>query len=179
MLLRIASFELRQRLRMISTYVYFAIFFGIGFFWISLAGGAFPGASVDFGAGGKVLLNTPVSLLLLMMIAGYLGTIITAAIAGRATYKDIEHQTTSFFFTAPISKLDYLGGRFLGAFLCVMVIYPGVALGAAAAMRMPFIDATRIGPSMPMAYVAPYFTILLPNLVFTSSVFFALATLIR
>jgi ABC-2 type transport system permease protein len=57
MLLRIAWFELRQRLRMLSTYVYFAIFFGIGFFWICLAGGAFPNASVDFGAGGKVLLR--------------------------------------------------------------------------------------------------------------------------
>jgi ABC-2 type transport system permease protein len=179
MLLRIAWFELRQRLRMLSTYVYFAIFFGMGFFWICLAGGAFPSASVDFGAGGKVRLNTPLSLLLLMMLAGYLGTIITAAIAGRATYKDIEHQSTSFFFTAPISKAQYLGGRFLGAFLCVMVIYPGVALGAALAMKAPFIDATRVGPSMPMAYVSPYFTILLPNLVFTSSVFFALATLLR
>jgi ABC-2 type transport system permease protein len=126
-----------------------------------------------------VLLNTPLSLLLLMMVGGYLGTIITAAIAGRATYKDVEHQSTSFFFTVPISKAQYLGGRFLGAFLCVMVIYPGVALGAALAMNMPFIDATRVGPSMPMAYVSPYFTILLPNLIFTSSVFFALATLLR
>lgn len=178
-LLRIASFELRRRLRMLSTYVYFAIFFGIGFLWICIAGGAFTQASVDFGAGGKVMINSPVSLLSLMMIAGYLGTIITAAIAGRATYQDIDSNTTSFFFTAPISKLEYLGGRFLGAFLCVMVIYPAVAFGAAAAMPMPFIDATRVGPSTPMAYVVPYFTVLLPNLIFTSSIFFALATLLR
>ncbi len=179
MLLRIASFELRRRLRMLSTYVYFAIFFAIGFLWICIAGGAFTGASVDFGAGGKVMINSPTSLLLLMMIGGYLGTIITAAIAGRATYQDIDSGTTSFFYTAPITKLDYLGGRFLGAFLCVMVIYPGLGLGSALAMRMPFIDPTRVGPSMPMAYVAPYLVILLPNLVFTSSIFFALATLLR
>jgi ABC-2 type transport system ATP-binding protein len=37
----IACFELRRRLRMLSTYVYFAIFFAIGFLWICIAGGAF------------------------------------------------------------------------------------------------------------------------------------------
>ncbi|HEY2511413.1 MAG TPA: hypothetical protein VGI39_11180, partial [Polyangiaceae bacterium] len=179
MLLHIAGFELRRRLRMLSTYVYFAVFFGIGFLWMSLAGGAFPGASVDFGAGGKVFINAPLSLLFMTSIGGYLGTTLTAAIAGRATFQDVDHRTTAFFYTAPISKLDYLGGRYLGSFLAVMVLYPGLSLGAAAAMHSPLIDATRVGPGVSWAYLAPYLTILVPNLIFTSSIFFALATLLR
>jgi ABC-type transport system involved in multi-copper enzyme maturation permease subunit len=179
MLLRIASFELHKRLRMLSTYVYFAVFFGIGFLWMSVAGGAFPSATADFGAGGKIVVNAPFAVLLLTMLGGYFGTIITAAIAGRATFQDVEHDTTAFFYCAPISKLDYLGGRFLGAMGSVLLLYPGLGLGAWLATLMPFIDGTRVGPQLALAYLSPYFTILLPNLVFTTALFFALATLLR
>ena len=179
MLLRIAWFELRRRLRMLSTYVYFGIFFAIGFLWMLVAGGAFAHASVDFGAGGKVPINAPTGILFLMMIGGYLGTITSAAIAGRATFQDVDHRTTTFFFAAPISKLDYLGGRYLGAFLAVVVLYPGFTLGALAAEYSPFLDAGRVGPQSAAAYLQPYLTILLPNLIFTSSIFFTVATLLR
>ena len=179
MLLRIAWFELHRRLRMLSTYVYFAVFFALGFLWMSIAGGAFADASVDFGAGGKVPINAPEALLFLTMIGGYLGTITSAAIAGRATFQDVDHRTSAFFFAAPISKLDYLGGRFLGAFLSTLVLYPGISLGALAAEYAPFIDRTRVGPQIAAGYLAPYLTILLPNLIFTSAIFFALATLLR
>ncbi len=178
-LVAIASFELRRRLRMRSTYVYFGIFFVLGMLFTAIAGGCFPNAAVDFGAGGKVPANAPWSLLLLTMVGGYLGTMITAAIAGRATFQDVDHRTTSFFFTAPISKWDYLGGRYLGAFLSAAVLYPGIALGAFAATLLPSIDPTRVGPQRFAAYAQPYLTILLPNLVFTSAIFFALATLLR
>jgi ABC-type transport system involved in multi-copper enzyme maturation permease subunit len=178
-ILHIAWFELALRLRMLSTYVYFAIFFGIAFLFMSVAGGAIPQAAVDFGAGGKVPANSPFSILLFMMIGAYFGTITTAAIAGRATFQDIDHRTTAFFYTAPIRERDYLGGRYLGSLLTVLVLYPAFALGAFAATKMPFIDATRIGPNHLSAYVSPYLTILVPNLLFTSAIFFALATLLR
>jgi ABC-type transport system involved in multi-copper enzyme maturation permease subunit len=164
---------------MLSTYVYFAVFFGIGFLWMAIAAGAIPDATADFGAGGKVVANAPFAVLFLTMVGGYFGTIITAAIAGRATFQDVDHDTTAFFYCAPISKLDYLGGRFLGAIGSMLLLYPGLALGGWAATHMPFVDATRVGPDVAMAYVSPYFTILLPNLLFTTSIFFALATLLR
>jgi ABC-2 type transport system permease protein len=179
MILRIAWFELRRRLRMISTYIYFGIFFALGFLFMSIAGGAFTNASVDFGAGGKVFMNAPLSILLLTMLGGYLGTIIAAAIAGRSTFQDIDHRTTAFFFAAPVSKLDYLGGRYLGAFLSTVILYPGLTLGSWAASHSPFIDPSRVGPPIAGAYLMSYVTILLPNLLFTSAIFFMLATLLK
>jgi ABC-type transport system involved in multi-copper enzyme maturation permease subunit len=176
-LLRIASFEIQRRLRMISTYVYFAVFFVLGGFWMVLAAGGIPGATLDFGAGGKVFANAPYSILVLVMLIGFFGTVITAAVAGRATFQDIDHRTTSLFFTAPIRKIDYLGGRYLGALGSMLLVVPGIAVGAWVASHLPFLDATRIGPAVPYAYLAPYVTVLLPNLVLTSALFFALATL--
>ena len=62
MLIHIFAFELEQRLRRISTYVYFVVFFALGLLFALMSGGAFAEASVDFGTGGKVLVNSPYAL---------------------------------------------------------------------------------------------------------------------
>src|SRR5579862_4216132 len=111
----IIRFELGQRLRRVSTYVYFTVFFALGFFFLLLSGGAIPSASVDFGSGGKVLVNSPFALNLIITYCAFFGLVVSAAIAGQATYQDIDHNVTPFFFTAPITRSDYLAGRFLGA----------------------------------------------------------------
>jgi ABC-2 type transport system permease protein len=179
MLLRIAAFEVRRSLRSASTYVYCAIFFAIAFFWVTVAGGGVKGVNVDFGASAKVAANAPYAFGLLALLTGNFGTVITASFAGRATFQDVEHRTSPFFFTSPISKLDYLGGRWLGALLSALLLYPWIALGALAAAHGPFVDASRIGPDVALGYLAPYATILVPNLVLTTSLFFAMATLLR
>ena len=59
MLANIFLFELQQRLRRISTWVYFLVFFALGCLFTLMSGGAISGSSVDFGTGGKVLVNAP------------------------------------------------------------------------------------------------------------------------
>ena len=81
-----------------------------------MSGGAFSGASVEFGTGGKVLVNSPYALNSIITYISFFGIVITAAIAGQATYQDIDSNSAVFFYTAPITKFDYLGGRFLAAF---------------------------------------------------------------
>ena len=80
----IALFELRQRLRRISTYLYFLVLFALGFLFALIGGGAFPSVSLDFGTGGKVFINSPFSLNAIISFLSVFGVIITAAIAGQA-----------------------------------------------------------------------------------------------
>ena len=110
MLASIFLFDLQQRLRRLSTYVYFVVFFALGLLFTLMSGGAFANASVDFGTGGKILINSPYGLNSVITYISFFGIIITAAIAGQATYQDIDSNSTVFFYTAPITKLDYLGG---------------------------------------------------------------------
>ena len=83
-------FELQQRLRRLSTYVYFVVFFALGLLFTLMSGGAFSSASVDFGTGGKVLINSPYALNGVITYICFFGIVITAAIAGQATYQDID-----------------------------------------------------------------------------------------
>jgi ABC-type transport system involved in multi-copper enzyme maturation permease subunit len=175
----IAAFEVRTRLRRVSTYIYFAVFLAIAAFFVLAAGGALKGATVEFGTGGKVYVNSPYSICLLVGLISHFGISITAAIAGQATYKDIEHGAWPLFFTAPISKARYLSGRLLGAFAVMLLIYPAIGLGAWISAQLPWLEPSRVGPSIPWAYAQPYLILLLPNLVLTTALFFCMSTLLR
>jgi ABC-type transport system involved in multi-copper enzyme maturation permease subunit len=177
MVLTIAGFELRQRLRRISTYVYFLVFFGLSLLFANMAGGAIPQASVEFGTGGKVLVNSPYVLNIIITYITFFGIVVTAALAGQATYQDIDTHSTDLFYTAPITKFDYLGGRFLGSLATQLLVFSSVGLGAWVATLLPWIDRTRLGPQIALAYWIPYFISVLPNLIVTSAIFFSLAVL--
>lgn len=177
MVLTIAGFEVRQRLRRLSTYIYFLVFCGLSYLFTLMSGGAIPGATVEFGTGGKVLVNSPYALQAIITFITFFGVVVTAAIAGQATYQDIDSRSTDFFFTAPISKFDYLGGRFLGALAIQILIFAGVGPGAWLGSRMPWLDPTRLGPQNFAAYLQPYLILVLPNLVLLTAIFFGLAAL--
>jgi ABC-2 type transport system permease protein len=175
----IGRFELGQRLRRISTYVYFVVFFALGFFFVLVSGGAIPNATVDFGTGGKVLVNSPYALNVLITFCTFFGLVTTAAIAGQATYQDVDSNSTAFFYTAPITKLDYLGGRFLGALIVQAVIFSSVGLGVWAGVHTTWLDPTRLGPDRLSAYLLPYAILVVPNLLLTTAIFFAICALTR
>src|SRR5213075_1737027 len=79
----------------------------------------------------------------------------------------------------PISKAAYLGGRFVGALVVVLGIYTSIGLGLWLGSRMPWLDQTRLGPTRFAAYAMPYVTSIVPNLLFSGAIFFAVAALAR
>ena len=174
----IASFEFRSRLKLLSTWVYFAVFFALAMLWLAAAGGLFPSASISFGS-GKVAVNSPFGLAITTSILGIVGTTVMAAIMGRAVQQDFEYRTQTFFFTAPIDKAQYLGGRFLGALGVVLVVFSSIALGAFCATLLPGMDAERLGPNRWAAYLLPLLYIMLPNALLIGGVFFSLAASTR
>ena len=172
--LTIAGFEFRSRLKLVSTWIYFLVFFCLALLWIAAAGGLFKDANISFGS-GKVAVNSPFALAQTVAILGMFGITVMAAIMGRAVQQDVEYRTQSFFFTAPIGKLEYLGGRFVGAFGVLLVVFASVGLGAFVATLLPGMDAERLGPNRWAAYLLPYATVLLPNALVIGAVFFSLA----
>ncbi|MEO8485008.1 MAG: M1 family aminopeptidase [Betaproteobacteria bacterium] len=174
----IAAFEVRTRLKRLSTWVYFAIFFALAILWVAAAGGAIPGAIVSFGS-GKVWINSPFAIAQTVAFLGMAALTVIGAIMGRGIQQDAEYRTESFFHTAPISKLAYLGGRFTGAAVVLLVILSSIALGGFAGLFIPGIDPDRVGPVRLLPYVIPYLTILLPNLVVLGGLFFCLGALTR
>jgi hypothetical protein len=174
----IASFEFRSRLKLISTWVYFLVFFALAMVWFAAAGGLFASANVSFGS-GKVAINSPFGLAITITVLGIFGTTVIAAITGRAVQQDFEYRTQTFFFTSPIDKAQYLGGRFIGALGVVLVVFSSMALGAFCATYLPHMDAERLAPNRWSSYLLPMLIITVPNAILIGGVFFSLAAATR
>src|SRR5688572_12542684 len=179
MLREIAGFEIKQRLWSASTWIYFLVFLLLSYLLVIASAGAFQDVSMGMRAGGKVMINSPHTLATFIGLVSYFTILVIASISGQAIHQDVLHNTQSLFFTAPIRKSAYLGGRLLGALTVLLLISAGIGIGSFVGTLMPFIDRTMVGPNRVMAYLGPYLILVLPNLLFMSAAFFGMAAWLR
>jgi ABC-2 type transport system permease protein len=170
-------FEIRYRLLRPATYIYFAVF---------LIGAGLLGATdaVQVGGGSpNIHRNSPVTIANMMGLFTAFFMVITSALMSTPVYRDFEHDTHHLFFTLPISKLGYLGGRFAGSLVIALLVYTAVPLGLLAGSFIGSLagslEPDKIGPFRIDAYIQPFFTIILPNVLFCGAIFFSLASLSR
>ncbi|KQQ91978.1 ABC transporter permease [Massilia sp. Leaf139] len=176
-LFTIARFELRGRLRQVSTWVCFFAFVALTMLWTAAAGGVFKDTVVAFGS--RVLINGPRQVALSVAFLGCAAVVVTAAFMGRAVQQDFEHGMHHFFFSAPIPKYAYVFGRFLGAWLLLAFVFAAIPLGAWCGSLLPGIDPDRLGANGFPSYLNPWLFTLLPNLFIFGAIFFVLAALSR
>ena len=168
------TFELRFRFKSLSTYMYFLGWTAFSFLCV---------ASESFGpvgsGNGKVLLNGPYANTLDDIFAALFGIIVIAAIFGTSVLRDFQRDTYQILFTQPISKFAYLGGRWTGSFVTTVFAFSGMMLGTFLGTFAPWADHTRIAPNHLWMYLQPFLSILVVQIFFVGSAFFAVAALTR
>ena len=166
------SLELKQRFKSISTYVFFLIPFIMMFF---------TECARDFSPvpNGKVFLNGPWALTICFVQLTTFGAILISAIFGPSILRDFQQDTYPLLFTKPISKFDYLGGRWAGSFVISVLIFSGLIFGALAGGAMPWADKARIAPIHLWTYLQPFLSITVVQIFFLGSLFFCVAALTR
>ncbi|MHA4807109.1 ABC transporter permease/M1 family aminopeptidase [Flavitalea flava] len=174
MFFQIFLFEIKYRLRRPAFYLYF--FFIFIFSLISFANGALPLQEKEFiNAPGVMILFSSMLSLFLMLVS--------SAIMGTPLFRDIEYNTREYYLSYPITKAGYFWGRYLGSFLFVLLtgagIYLGAWLGTTLGPALGWTEARRYGPNPAINYLYPFLTIMLPNIFFTSSLFFGLVAIFR
>lgn len=175
----IFSFEVRRLMTSVSTYVYFIILFAASFFLALLAGGVLTGVKFMFG-GEKVFVNSP--LLIDTFFAGInnlIGLIIIVAMVGNAVLNDFKTNAYTMIFTTPVSKFDYLFGRFAGALFVSLLLLTAPAFGLMAGYASPWVNAARIEGFMLMPYINTYWQSIIPNALLFGAIFFAVSLIAR
>ena len=174
MFLEFFKFELKFRLKSISTYVYFAVWLAFSFLDV---------ASESFGpigyANGKVLLNGPYANTYNDIGISFFGIIIIAAIFGTSILRDFQRDTVQILFTKPIPKFAYLGGRWAGSFVTTVFAFTGLLFGEYFGTLAPWADHARIGPNYLVWYLQPFLSIVVFQIFFLGSAFFLVAALSR
>ena len=171
---QIFLFELRYRSKRPATWIYFFVFFLIGF--LSVATGSTP-------ASEKVMHNSPWVLASGNILFSMVGMLICSAIMGVPLYRDIEHGTRNYFFSFPITKGGYFWGRFSGSFFFVLFIGTGFSWGSLAGSvlgpALGWVVPERMGNYGLWNYFQPFFVFSIGNLLLASTIFFALVSLTR
>ncbi|AKQ65910.1 membrane protein, putative [Myxococcus hansupus] len=173
------TFELRRRVKMISTWVYAAVLATAAALMTLAIGAVFKGFSVASGP-ELVRVNSPHTVFNFTTSLAYFGLFMVAAVFGQAAYQDFGHNTWMLIFTKNVKKTPYLLGRFLGAYLfsavLMLAIIPGLLVGAAGVW---VVDADRLTSFRLATYLWPYVVGVWPTLFVAGAVFFTLAAVTR
>jgi len=173
MWLKILKFELKYRFKRPATYIYFAILFLLSFLAISTD-------VVQIGGGaGLVKENAPTTIATMMAILAAVFMMITSAVMGVAVLRDYEHDMASIIFTNPITKFDYLAGRFIGSFITLLFVFSGILIGFMLGEFMPWRDADKLLPFNLWNYLHPFLWFVIPSLFFSGAIFFVSGALTR
>ncbi len=113
------------------------------------------------------------------MYAALFGVIVIAAIFGTSILRDFQRDTYQILFTQPISKFAYLGGRWAGSFVTTVFAFSALMLGTFLGTFAPWADHTRIGPNYLWTYLQPFLSIIVVQIFFLGSAFFAVGALTR
>ncbi len=174
MFVKIFLFEVQNRLRRPAVYLYFLA--ALVFTVFTFSTGSLP-------VGEKEHINSPYLISLWCAGITMFMTLISSFVMGTPLYRDIEYNTKDYYLTYPITKAGYFWGRYLGSFLFMLFIGSAVIIGAYLGAKLgPAMGWTirdQYGPNNLSYYLYPFFTIAVPNLIFTSSLFFGLVALTR
>lgn len=174
MFTELIRFELACRLKKPGAYIYFLLLF---FFTVFLFTKGFLPLT------GNQHVNAPASIAQYYAGMTMMMLLVTSAIMGMPLFRDIAYNTGAFYFSFPISRSGYFWGRFGGSFLVLVFISlampAGIYLGTKLGPLLHCMEQGRYGPDNWRFYWVSYTVIVLPNLFFSSCLFFGLVALLR
>ena len=172
MLINIARFEFRYLLRNPLLWLTAAMSFAMVFFSMNLEGW-------ELGSEGGLFRNSAYATLRNSLMFTLMFMFVTTSFVANAVLRDDQTGYGPIIRSTPITKFEYVIGRFLGAYAiaaaCMLVVPVASLLGT----LMPWANPANLGPNRIADHLYAYFLIALPNLLTHSAIFFALATITR
>ncbi|MFT5210941.1 MAG: ABC-2 type transport system permease protein, partial [Flavobacterium sp.] len=173
MFLEMLKFELNYHRKQNLIYILSGVFFMLTFLATTTPNVQMVGGVSNLNINASYTILVSVSSLVLMSLFG------SIAFSANAIIRDFDLNTAEMFLTRPLSKFDYLYGRFFGSLFYAYIIYFAGMLGFLVGEFMPWLDPERIGPHSLDAYFYGTWLIAIPNLFLFSSMFFCIATVTR
>ncbi len=168
----IAGFELRYQLRNPVFWVSAIIFFLLGF-------GVAASANVSLGTPGQVAENAPYAITVALAIMSLFYLFVITSFVANAVVRDDQTGFGPMIRATPVGRTQFLAGRFLGGLAIAVLGYLALPLGIAIGAMMPWVDPETVRSSGFVAYAWPFAIIAIPNILLSSALLFALATITR
>ncbi|HWW25019.1 MAG TPA: aminopeptidase, partial [Caulobacter sp.] len=170
---KVAAFEFRYQARQPVFWVGVIIFFLLSF--LSVAAPQF----VQFGSTANVHKNAASVIASGNLTLALIYMFVTAAFVANIVVRDEDTGFDGILRSTPLTKFDYLYGRFAGAFTATALSFLAVPSGMALGAVMWWVDPDSVGPFVLNHYLFAYVVLALPSLLLTSATFFAVTTVTR
>ena len=171
-LLEIFRFEFVYQIRRASPWLYGLVLIGSAFLMLI-------GNYIHDAQEGYLLLNAPSIIAYTTVFCSLVWLLTAAAIAGEAAARDTQTKMDALIYTSPISKYEFLGGRFLAALVLNGLILLAIPFGIWISIYGNGVEPEILGPFNAAAYLTAYAFIALPNAFFATALQFSLATIKR
>lgn len=166
-------FEVRYWLRQPMVYIFLLILGLLPFF-------AVISDNVSIGGGiGNVHKNAPFVVYQFYGAMSFLAVLMVTAFVNGTAIRDFTSDTAQIIFSTPVSKRSYLVGKFLGSTFVACLPLLGVSLGVVLGSWWPSVDPLRLGPNLVLPHLEAFLVIVLPNVLFSAAIIFAVAVLMR
>ena len=172
MFLSIAGFELRYQLKN-------PVFWVAGLLFFLMTFGSVASDTIQLGSTANVHANSPGAITTTCLIFCIFFMFVSTAFVANVVVRDDDTGFGPILRATQLRKLDYLYGRFLGAFVAVALCFLFIPLAIIVGSVMPWVDPEKFGPLRLDAYLYVYAALVLPTLFLVSAGFFALATATR
>ncbi|WP_018478889.1 ABC transporter permease/M1 family aminopeptidase [Pontibacter roseus] len=169
---KIFHLEFTYGLRNVTTWLYFLVQLVLAFLWMI-------GNYIHDARDGYFMVNAPIVIGAVTVLCMVVWLLIGASVAGDAAARDVETRMYSLTYTAPASKAEYLGGRFLGALGLNFIILLGIPLGLLISLYFTGIEPEIMGPFRLGAYSTTFFYLILPNMFIVTAIQFSLSALTK
>jgi len=171
-MLQFFIFEIKYRLRHISTYVFTFILSALMYLVVSFTGGMIDGITINiFASGDKVALNSPVVLFTMCSSMGVLAIFFLASFINQMFAKDFETRFYNILFTKPIKKSHYIIGNLCGNMVVMVCMFIVMLIVYAITCYMPYIDKEMITKSSLIWYIQPLLLSVIPNFYLIGALF--------
>ncbi|GAA4310394.1 ABC transporter permease/M1 family aminopeptidase [Nibribacter koreensis] len=169
---KIFQLEFSYGLRSVTTWLYFLVQLVLSFSWMI-------GNYIHDARDGYFLFNSPIVIGAVTVLGCVAWLLIGASVAGDAAARDVETRMYSLTYTAPATKAEYLGGRFLAAFLLNFIVLLGIPLGILISLYCTGVEPEIMGPFRLSAHLTTFFYLILPNAFIVTAIQFSLAATTR
>jgi ABC-type transport system involved in multi-copper enzyme maturation permease subunit len=168
----LAAFELRVQSRDFLAWLAALVFFLLTF------GYASGGVIVLVNGLGDSPRNAPWAVAQAMAGVTAFGQVITAMIAATTVLRDVGTRSQDLLLATPLPWRAYLGGRFVGTLLVLLVIYAAIPLGLLAGDLVATWGAAPPVTTMRLStLMAPTAWLVVPNVLVVAAVFFSAGAL--
>lgn len=171
MFYEILKFDLRLQLKNPLLWITVLLFCALAFFSTE--------AIILDGAIQQANINTTAMNLQVMANFTLLSMLFVTLFIAHPLLRDHEYGIAELFFSKPISKSDYVLGRFSAGFALILILCVLMLALMALGSQMPWIDAKKVGPLSLYPYVYTFLISALPNMLFIAGLLALLASVTR